>query len=124
MIALDTVYHKSCFRNYTRNNCVRIVQQEKSTVEQATKDRKSHAAFEELAANVELRLIKGGQVIRLNTLCAEYVQLLEKRGMTCNHIRGDLLKRKLQRNFGKNLTFVSHIVGRIQCWSTLALMMP
>ncbi len=76
-------------------------QQEDSVGEQARKE-----AFEELAATVERRLIKGGQVIRLNTLCAEYTRLLEKRGMACNHIRGDFLKRKLQGTFHSNITFV------------------
>ena len=87
LIARDVLYHRSCFRNKTRiapqtryEACL------KQDAKRAGYNDSYETAFEELAASLELNIIKNGVVLHLSPICDEFRILLRKRGVPSSSI--------------------------------------
>ena len=62
-------------------------------------------AFEELKNELEIQMVQRLQVLRMSSLRARYVELLSLRGVVNAEYRNEKLKSRLQRSFGKKVSF-------------------
>lgn len=113
IVAAEVHYHKTCYRNYTRDEKPKVATETATNEDLAYQDAE-HDAFLMLFKHVRDTLFTDPQVCRLTHLTDNLVQFMKACGydavkqQTKNHIR-----RKLEAEFGDSLHFISAAKGRV-----------
>ena len=129
LVAVNAKYHKSCYRNATRENTLQ------SITMQAEKSFATHDAGPDLAESaqgrffsiVEERIIYGGGILRMTDLCELLRKITIDKGESeeSSVLRPDKLKSSLMKRFGDRLDFLQSksrhrstlfVINRRQSW--------
>ncbi|KAI3388753.1 hypothetical protein SNEBB_003675, partial [Seison nebaliae] len=113
IVAAEAHYHKTCYRNYTRDEKPRAVTAT-MTSQDAAYQEAQHASFLMLFKHIRDTLFTDPQVVRLAHLTDTFVEFMRTHGcddvklQTKKHIR-----RKLESEFGDSLHFINEANGRV-----------
>ena len=109
LIAMDVVYHKTCYRDKTRQKTLQQLPRldnEKSHQEGVTVGASSRA-FATLARDLQRVVVNEGKV-HLTQICRTYVHYLSQGGEVVDCYRVDLMKNHLEQHFGDLLHLILH----------------
>ncbi len=99
-MAGDIVYHRTCYRKYTKDVSG---QAEEGT--ETSKENSFKTAFRQLCSEFEKDVIFGLDVQLMSDLRDKYVKLLAKQEISAPNFRTSKLKRKLQKEYGSLIEF-------------------
>ena len=114
--AKDILYHRSCYKQYTSRQNLKLVCERKTRVgdDCSSPDTSSspetssphERAFARLAWMIDDWIEKDTNcLMKLTSLCTKYVELLAEEGENVASYRGDQLKRRLLEHYGERLRF-------------------
>ena len=101
-IATELSYHRTCYRSYTNAKQIEVIEKNQEGKQESCYDN----AFQALRSEVEPKLFKRLEVLRMSDLRQRYVELLSLQGIQNPLYRSEKLKVRMQKSY----------LGRISFW--------
>lgn len=102
-IALEIKYHRSCYKEYVRQENLAKIEEKSCQVEDST-DSYRHA-FQEVGDYVQSEVITNAKVVGMTDLVKLFENALVERGVETTGYRSSKLKFRLQKFFGERISF-------------------
>lgn len=103
-IALELKYHKSCYKDYVRQETLSKYEEQNCQKEDAANDGYDRA-FNKVKEYVQDAVIKQAKAVSVSELLQQYVSQLTVEGINAQNYRSSKLKNRLIKCFGDRLSF-------------------
>lgn len=103
-IACEVKYHRTCYKNYTREKQLSKLEAENC----ATEDKECNSytkAFSKVQEYVETEVLANAKVVKMTELLAKFVCHLKEYGVEVSEYRSSKLKQRLTTTFGAMLEY-------------------
>lgn len=100
-IAIDLCYHRTCYRTYTNAKQLNVFKRNQEGINESQYD----AAFQVLSSELEPKLFKDLEVLRMSDLWQRYVELLVQQGIQNPLYPSEKLKVRMQKAYLGKISF-------------------
>jgi len=101
LIAVDTVYHKTCYATYTSKHHIKRATTPKYNLEFAP----YKIAFEAVNSKINVEILENKAILPLSLLKNVYIQQLNHNGVKITKYRSEKLKHRITKRFGSSIGF-------------------
>jgi hypothetical protein len=103
-IALEIRYHRSCYKDYVRQETLTKLEDKSCEIEDSSTECYK-IAFEEVHKFVQREVIIGEKVVNMSTLLELFISQLSQQDIESSTYRSSKLKQRLRRSFADYLSF-------------------